>query len=116
MYVSYPSLQSSMNAGVPTFVSEVKDSHTTPSSTVSVSWIHTRFLLTQIRLRPHASTPSSPQALLRNEFKRVINIHRSFLSAGFNDVPELIVKIMSAVYFYCLGPHITFFFSNWIFS
>jgi len=38
----------------------------------------------------------------------VINIRRSSLSAGFNDVPELIVKIMFSVYFYSLGPHITF--------
>jgi hypothetical protein len=38
----------------------------------------------------------------------VINIRRSSLSAGFNDVPELIVKIMFSVYFYFLGPHITF--------
>jgi len=36
--------------------------------------------------------PSSPQALLRKEVTFVINILKGSLSAGFNDVPELIVK------------------------
>ena len=40
----------------------------------------------------------------------MINIRRSSLSAGFNYVPQLIVKIMFSVYFYSLGPHITFIF------
>jgi len=46
----------------------------------------------------------------------VINILKGSLSAGINDVPELIVKIMSSVYLYSFGPYIPFNFSNWIFS
>jgi len=40
----------------PTFISAMKVSQTTPSSTVLVSWIHAR-MLTQIRSRPRGSTP-----------------------------------------------------------
>jgi len=66
-------------------------SRTTPSNAASVLWIYAR-VLTQIGLRPRGSMPSSPQALLINEVKFVINILKGSPSAAFNDVAELIVK------------------------
>ena len=60
----------------------------------------------QIHLRPY----------WENEVKHVINILKCSPPAGFNDAPELIVKIMLSVYLYSFGPYITVIFSGWIFS
>jgi len=91
MHASSQQLQSPVTAGGPLFVPAMKGSRTTPSSAASFSWIHA-CVLTQIQLRPHRSTPSSPYTLLRKEVKSMINVLKGSLSATFNDVPELIVK------------------------
>jgi len=103
-----------MTARGPTFVSAIKDLQTTPLSTASILLISAQVLkhgrghmeARQVHLGPY----------WENEVKCVINILKGSLSAGINDVPELIVKIMSSVYLYSFGPYIPFNFSNWIFS
>jgi hypothetical protein len=66
MHVFYLAPQSSVPAGCPAFVLTMKDSWNTPLCLVSVSCFHAR-VLTLIQSRPSGSTPSSTQALLRNE-------------------------------------------------
>ena len=91
MHVPSQQPESPVTGGGPAFVPALKGSRTTASNAVSFSWNHAR-LLTQIQPRPHGSTPNSPHALLRKEFKSMINVLKGSLSATFNNVPELIVK------------------------
>ena len=91
MRVSSQQPQSTVTAGGPAFVPAMKGSRTTPLSAASFSWTHAR-VVTQTQPRPRGSTPNSPHALLRKEFKSMINVLKGSLSATFNDVPELIVK------------------------
>ena len=84
--VSYPSPQSSVNAGGTTSVSAVKDSHTKPSIVLSDLWC------TNARTNMIKATWKHVKPYRENEVKCVLNSFKGSVSAGFDDVSELIVK------------------------
>jgi len=88
--VSYPSLQSSVTAVGTTFISTMKESHTTLSIALSILWC------TKAHRNTFEATSNHVKVHLRpdweNEVKCVINRFMVSLSAEFDDVPTGNVK------------------------
>jgi hypothetical protein len=65
--------------------------HTSCRRALCLSWIQSQ-VLTQIRSRPHGKTSRFTSGFTEKTRLNVINRLKCSLSAGFDDVPELIVK------------------------
>jgi hypothetical protein len=86
--VSYTAPQWSVTVGGTTFISAMMDSHHSISCCVS-------FVApgrSQIRSRPHGCTSRLTSGLTDKTKLNVINGFKGSLLAGFDDIPELIVK------------------------